>query len=122
MVITHWQWLQVEFTYKECDIRHTRKGASANDTGRIKYTHCNTTGGAGTAALPEHMSSPPVIRSLVLCVMFCSSLFVLVHHSREIIVMSYLHMGIPVVLLALAILIWTMKLTEYTLFLVLIAN
>ena len=41
------------------------------------------TSGAGTAILPERLSSPPVFsgvrvtRSLDLCVMFCRSLFVL---------------------------------------------
>jgi hypothetical protein len=48
-----------------------------------KSNMTSATRGTGTATLPEHLSSPTVFsgvrvtRSLVLCVMFCRSLFVL---------------------------------------------
>jgi hypothetical protein len=63
------------------------------------YNKSNMTGatcGAGTACLPEHLSSPPVFsgvritRSLVFSVVFCISLFVLLSFFFWPIVLSVL--------------------------------
>ena len=51
--------------------------------GDFLYNTTDVAIGAGTATLPEHLSSPPVFsgvrvaRFLILCVMYCRSLFVL---------------------------------------------